>query len=132
MAGDFVRFNLQINDLMISQREMTGAVGTYFWDSPPEVKIAEAMASGALRAETNQRTMLYATDGAGNIVGMANTTGLFSAPGNTQRDLSYYIMFSLSDSAEAQTQVWSMSNKTVDGRVVPVMLRADGTEYVRE
>jgi len=128
VAGDFVRFNLGINDLMISQREMTGAPGTYFWDCPPE-----GIAYGWPGAEwARHNSMLYATDGAGNIVGMANTTGLFSASGNTQRELQYYVMFSLSDTSEAQTKVWSMGKKTVDDRAVPTMLKSDGTEYVRD
>lgn len=132
IAGDFVRFNIQINDLMISQAETTGAAGTRFWDCAPLEKVQEDWSGYATATPSQLRSMLYATDGAGKITGMADTSDLFSASGATQRDLPYYVMFSLSNNENAKTIVTKLGNKTVDGKVVPTMLKADGTEYVRK
>ena len=128
--GDIVRFNIQINDLMIAQKDMTGAPGTYFWDCPPVSALRE-WAGYATASPSQLRSMLYATDGAGNIIGMADTSDLFSVSGATQRQLQYYVMFSLSNNATAETIVTALGSKTVDGSVVPTMLKADGSEYVR-
>ena len=115
---------------MIAQKDMTGAPGTYFWDCPPVSALRE-WAGYATASPSQLRTMLYATDGVGNIIGMADTSDLFSASGATQRQLQYYVMFSLSNNATAETIVTALGSKTVDGSVVPTMLKADGSEYVR-
>lgn len=130
LSGDFVRFNVQINDLMIAQKDMTGAAGTWFWDCAPQTEVNK-WAGYATATQSQLRTMLYATDGAGNITGMADTSDLFSASGATQRQLQYYVMFSLSNDENAETIVTALGSKTVDGSVVPTMLKADGSEYTR-
>ena len=130
--GDFVRFSVQINDLMIPQAEMTGATKTYFWDCAPLAKVQADWAGYATAKPEQLRSMLYATDGAGKITGMADTSDLFSSSGATQRDLPYYVMFSLSNNEKAETIVTALGSKTVDSKVVPTMLKADGTEYVRK
>lgn len=102
VAGDFVRFSLQINDLMIAQADMTGAEGAYFWDCPP----ASAIIAGNVLLSNE---MLYKTDGHGNITAPADITGKFSACGHTNNYTEYYIMFTLSDTAEAETKIYGLS-----------------------
>ncbi len=126
-AGDFVRFNIQVHDLMISQSEMTGAVGTYFWDCPP---IAKVLDDWPRYDPFKHKTMLFATDGNGTITGQADTYGRFSAAGNTQRDVEQYVMFTLGDTGEAETKIWSMG--TTGAKNTSVFYTKTGEVYVRK
>ena len=101
VAGDFIRVSLQINDLMIAQKDKTGVAGSWFWDCPPADKIPETI--------TTTYAMIYVTDGNGTITGDCDLVGLFSACGHTNNYTQYYIMFTLSDTAEAQTKIYGLS-----------------------
>ena len=127
LPGDFVRFSLQVNDLMISQSEMTGAVGTYFWDCPPTAKVTSDWPQ---YDPAKHKTMLFATDGAGKITGQADTYGRFSAAGNAQRLVDAYVMFSLNSEAGASTNIWGMTTQGANNEYV--FLKKDGTPYVRQ
>jgi stage II sporulation protein AB (anti-sigma F factor) len=65
-------------------------------------------------------------------VGIADIDRVFSASGATERALTHYVMFALGNDEEAYTAVYAMGNKRVEGTLVPTMLTADGSEYVRE
>ena len=86
---------------------MTGDVGTWFWDSPPEDKIYTLFPDFTMD-EARYRTLLFATDGFGNLTGLANTYGKFSAAGATQTDLCYYVTFSLGEDEEACSKILGM------------------------
>lgn len=107
VAGDVVRFSLQVNDLAIGHEEMTGEEGTYFWDSPALEKILADFPrfdpSNAMH-----KTLLFQTDGHGTITGLADTYGRFSAAGATQTDLNYYVSFSLGENEDAQSKILGM------------------------
>lgn len=126
VAGDLVRFSLQVNDLSLTREQMTGATGTYFWDTPP---MSNVLADWPAYDPAKHTSMLFATDGEGRITGEASIYGIFSAAGNTQRDLSQYVWFSLGSDGTAETKIWSMT--TEGWRNTSVFLDEHGQKYVR-
>ncbi|MBQ9736070.1 MAG: InlB B-repeat-containing protein [Clostridia bacterium] len=110
VAGDFVRFNIQINDLLFSQFDISGLPGSKFADCPGGV--------------VGERYYLFYVDDQGNLLTDPDTGkpievqgsddamfGSFSAVGHTQMDTNYYIMFTLGDTEQAQTKIWGLSGK---------------------
>ena len=113
VAGDYVRFNLQINDLMLSQNDIAGLPGSIFADCPSGV--------------VGERYYLFYVDDQGNLLTDPDTGkpieaqgsdeamyATFSAVAHTQMDTTYYIMFTLSDTEEAQTKIWGLDGKNVE------------------
>ena len=124
VAGDFVRFNLQLNDLMFTQQQLSGATGE-FLDAPPEAKLLEDIPD---YKPENFKTQLFAIDATGKITGAASTRGMFSASSSTQREVNAYIMFSLSNSEQCATKIWSLgagANRAV------IFYDKDGKVYTR-
>lgn len=108
-GGDFVRFCLQINDLKISFDDLNPL--RYLYLDTPDLATAKDFVKhhGAAWDETfafDSTIMLYEFDKTTNKLKGASTYDKFSATGSTQYNISMYLMFSLSDTAEADTKVW--------------------------
>ena len=99
-VGSFVRFVLQINDLMVSLEDMLDPTSGYYEGDPSEMQVGD--------------TFLYKIAG--------DRTSMFYPPfvpsGHTQYDLSGYVAFSLGGEGDAaKWEVYELTGKEIDGQM---------------
>ena len=126
VAGDFIRLNLQVNDLMFTQDQIEGKTNEMI-DSPDEARLIADLGADYKK----QSTGLYALDVVtGKLTGAAYPyTAKFAAAGSTQRDVKYYIMLSLGDTAKAENNFVELG---VNASFNTIFIGKDGNEYVRQ
>ena len=129
VPGDFIRLNLQFNDLMIPTNKIssTPAPGIKFADAP----------SGYNFSNPKGIWLWLVDEATGEVLREATAQdyyGLFAASGHAQKHPINYVMFSLNSTAESETIIYGMAGHADDGTRSFYTTRecTPGTEYVPE
>lgn len=124
-AGNYIRLNIQIDDLKFSVDKLKDYLDT------PTLEEARLLEPD-LEKLPSSITKLYKLDEVTNKLVGVSYAGNFTASGSTQREVSKYLWFSLGDDDTAPvTKVAGYEPNLVDRRT-PKMVDAEGNPYVRD
>lgn len=128
-VGDYVRFCLQVNDLRITKEDLDFK---YLDDISATLADLKETSEGCAMTETDfaeNKSGLFELDENGKWIN-AKTSGMFTAAGSTQHNLSMYLMFSLGGDANGSYKVEKFQ-KDPEDRKAQIMIGTDGQEYNR-